>query len=303
MIKSFKIMNYMGDTIELILTKPELSGIVVKSVRGLGPVKANINTTEMATADGSYYNSARLNQRNIVFDLLFYEYLQESIETIRQKTYRYFPLKHMLDISVETDNRTVLTRGYVESNEPNIFSQKEGCQISIVCPNPFFHLPGDKSTSIGGVIPLFEFPWSNESLTEDLIVFGEIRELIQGSILYEGDADTGITIYIQATGSAGDITIWDLNTLESMVIDMTRFAAITGGPLQNRDQIILCTVTGNKSMTLLRDGSYYNILNALDHDSNWLKLGVGMNRFAFNAETGLDHLRFRIENSVLINGV
>ena len=67
MIYSFTITNYLGDTIKLTLREPALSGFLIKSVTGLGPVKANINTTEVATNDGSKFNSARLTQRNIVF--------------------------------------------------------------------------------------------------------------------------------------------------------------------------------------------------------------------------------------------
>ena len=117
MIYSFTITNYLGDTIKLTLREPALSGFLIKSVTGLGPVKANINTTEVATNDGSKFNSARLTQRNIVFQMVFVDTLKgESIEDIRQKSYKYFPTKKNVDIIIETDNRYVKTTGYVESN-------------------------------------------------------------------------------------------------------------------------------------------------------------------------------------------
>ena len=130
MIRSFTITNYLGDSIFLDIRRPEKSGFLIKSVTGLGPSKANINTTEIATNDGSYYNSARIAQRNIVFNLVFM--MTESgddIETVRQKTYRYFPLKKEVMIAIETDNRVLTTVGYTESNEPDIFSSSEGAQI------------------------------------------------------------------------------------------------------------------------------------------------------------------------------
>lgn len=71
MIYSFAITNYLGDRVKLELGKPEVSGFLIKSVTGLGPVKANVNTTEVVTNDGSMFNSARLSQRNIVFQLAF----------------------------------------------------------------------------------------------------------------------------------------------------------------------------------------------------------------------------------------
>lgn len=66
MIHSFAITNYLGDRIKLDLREPEVSGFLIKSVTGLGPVKATVNTTEVVTNDGSMFNSARLSQRNIV---------------------------------------------------------------------------------------------------------------------------------------------------------------------------------------------------------------------------------------------
>ena len=53
MIHSFAITNYLGDRIKLDLREPEVSGFLIKSVTGLGPVKATVNTTEVVTNDGS----------------------------------------------------------------------------------------------------------------------------------------------------------------------------------------------------------------------------------------------------------
>ena len=47
MIYSFAITNYLGDRIKLELGKPESLGLPHKSVTGLGPVKATVNTTEV----------------------------------------------------------------------------------------------------------------------------------------------------------------------------------------------------------------------------------------------------------------
>ena len=56
MIHSFAITNYLGDRIKLDLREPEVSGFLIKSVTGLGPVKATVNTTEVVTNDGSMFN-------------------------------------------------------------------------------------------------------------------------------------------------------------------------------------------------------------------------------------------------------
>ena len=136
MIKSITVTNYLGDSLVLDLARPELSGFVVKSVTGLGAGKSTINTTEVATNDGSIYNSARLSSRNIVLSLAFL--WKPTIEDVRHLSYKFFPIKRMVTLLIETDNRLAQITGYVESNEPTIFSKDEGSDISIICPDPFF---------------------------------------------------------------------------------------------------------------------------------------------------------------------
>ena len=312
MIKSFKVTNYLGDSIKLILGEPEKSGFLIKSVEGLGPTKANINTTEIATNDGSRFNSARMNTRNIVFEIIFVETpIGETIEDIRQKSYKYFPLKKKIEIAVETDNRTAKVIGYVESNEPEIFSQQEGTQISIICPDPYFYTEGNV-TEFYSVEPIFEFPmddtyspigYSNESITEPLTIFSEIHHSAEGITTYKGDAEIGVRIHIHALGPASNVSIYNVKTRESMKIDSTKLAAYVGSDIIAKDDIIINTMRGNKSITLVREGVSYNILNCLDKNVDWFTLIKGDNTFVFTAESGVTNLQFRIENDVVYEGV
>ncbi len=307
MIKSFTVTNYLGDSIKLEMGRPEKSGFLVKSVSGLGPSKANIITTEVSTNDGSLFNSARLNQRNIVFEFIFVETINgESIEDVRQKSYKYFPLKKNLDLLIETDNRIVKTTGYVESNEPNIFSSKEGSQISIICPDPHFYSAGpdgNNTTVFYGVESVFEFPFSNESLTDPLIVFGNIQLKTENVITYKGDTEIGVTIHIHAIGKVENITIYNTGTRENMRIDTVKLEALTGSGIVAGDDIIIKTQKGDKSITLIREGQYINILNCLGRETDWFTLAKGDNIFAFTAESGTTNLQFWIENKVIYEGV
>lgn len=65
MIKSVTITNYLGERIKLDLTDPEASGFVIEEIEGLGPVKADVNVTDLATTDGALFNSSRANTREI----------------------------------------------------------------------------------------------------------------------------------------------------------------------------------------------------------------------------------------------
>lgn len=307
MIYSFAITNYLGDRVKLELGKPEVSGFLIKSVTGLGPVKANVNTTEVVTNDGSMFNSARLSQRNIVFQLAFVDTVYgETIEDIRQKSYKYFSAKKSVEIVIETDNRYVKIKGYVESNEPDIFSSQEGTQISIICPDPYFYSAGEDGNNVTDfytIDPMFEFPFSNESLTDPLLIFGEIQIKTEGVITYYGDSEIGVVIYIHAIGPATNINIYNTETREVMMINTTKLEKLTGKGLVASDDIVINTTKGEKSITLIREGASYNILNCLDKNTDWFTLSKGDNIFAFTAETGVTNLQFRIENQVIYEGV
>lgn len=304
MIKSVTITNHLGESIKLDLFNPEESGFIIKSIEGLGPVKANINFKELATNDGSIDNSARLSSRNIVMSLQFME--SPTIEETRLKSYKYFPIKRNVKFLIETDSRICETIGRVETNVPTIFSNAEGCQISILCPNPYFYSAGENGTNqtyFYGTEPLFEFPFSNESLTEDLIEFGSIENRTEGMIYYDGDTEIGITIQIHAVGEAEGLVIYNTKTREIMRINDDKLKSLMGSGIQAGDEITITTSRGEKGIYMLRSGVTTNILNSLEKPIKWFQLSKGDNTFAYTASAGLTNLQFRIENKVIYEGV
>lgn len=303
MIRSITIRNHLDNSIKLELTRPDLSGFIIKSMDGLGPTKANINTTDIATNDGSIFNSSRLDKRNITLNLEFFQTDTESIEDIRQKTYKYFPINQRVYITVETDNHTLETEGYIETNEPYIFSKNEGTNISIICPDPFFYSKNIVETVFSGVEPLFEFPFSNESLTTSLLEFGAIQNKTEQVIVYEGDGKVGISIYIHALGLVSNIKIANVKTREIMILNTDKLATLTGSSIKAGDNIVINTQKGNKNVTLIRDGVRTNILNCIEKGSQWFTLVKGDNIFAYTTDSGSSNLQFYITNKVAYDGV
>lgn len=304
MIKSVTITNYLGESITLELKNPWKTGIAVKEITGIGPVKADVNMTKISSGDGSRYNSARVDTRNIVFKLILLG--SPSVEEARQLTYKYFPVKKPVTIVIETDKRIGKTVGIVESNEPNIFSEQEETQISVICENPYFTnmLGGEtKLVTFFGTEPAFEFPFSNESLEEPLLEFGIIKLRQEEIVTYDGDAETGFVIRMHALGEVRQITIYNTGTRESMKLDTEKLKTITGQGIIAGDEITISTVKGEKYITLLRDGIVTNILNALDKDTDWFQLAKGDNRFAYICEYGAENLEFKIEYKTLYEGV
>ena len=304
MIKSVTITNHLDESIKLDLFNPEEAGFIIKSIEGLGPVKANINFKELATNDGAIDNSARLSSRNIVMSLQFME--SPTIEETRLKSYKYFPIKRNIKFLIETDSRICETIGRVETNVPTIFSNAEGCQISILCSNPYFYSAGENGTNqtiFYGTEPLLEFPFSNESLTEDLIEFGSIENRTEGTIYYDGDAEIGITIQIHAVGEAEGLVIYNTKTREIMRINDDKLKSLMGSGIQAGDEITITTSRGEKGIYMLRSGVTTNILNSLEKPIKWFQLSKGDNTFAYTASAGLTNLQFRIENKVIYEGV
>ena len=303
MIRSITVTNHLGDSIKLELTRPDKTGFIVGPIEGLGPPKASINTSKTATSDGATYNSAFLDIRNITFNLVFQETKTESIEDIRLKSYKYFPVKKNVELLIETDRRLARTSGYVESNEPDIFSSAEGCNISIICPDPFLYTYDNNEVVFYGIQPAFEFPFSNESLTEPLLELGLIENKSENVVYYEGDSETGMTIIIHAVGDVTNLTIYNTMTRGMMVIDTVKMATLTGSAIVAGDTIVINTRKGYKSAMLMRGGNEINILNCLNRNVDWFTLSKGDNVFAFVAETGSENLQFSIIHDLAYDGV
>lgn len=304
MIYSVKVTNYLGESITLELARPEKSGLVIEEIEGLGPPKANINMTDITNGDGSNYNSARTDPRNIVFHIRFLE--NPTIEVSRNLTYKFFPIKKPVTLEFQTELKRASIVGYVESNEPDIFTDETSTEISILCPDPYFYAsgPGALSTVIFyGIEPLFEFPFGNESLTENLIVFSEIIRNANANLKYDGEVENGITIKMYAMGEVRGLTIYNLETREMMKIDTDRLAEITGSPIIEFDELTITTVKGAKSATLLRKGVYTNVLNCISKDSSWFQISKGDNPFAYTADDGSENLQFTIEYKTLYEGI
>lgn len=321
MIQSVAIKNFVGEELTLRLTDPEpYSGLIISKITGLGPAKANINITDISTTDGGIYNSARLEKRNIVMDLLFaFPEGSNLIEDARLFTYKFFPVKKPLSLVIETDRRIVATTGYVESNEPNIFDKHSGTSISIICPDPYFHsFEEEMVTTFSSLTSDFFFPFYGEVGTYAdhttphtdakyyLGYFGTLNDSITKEVYYTGDSEIGMRIKIHATGPASNPSIHNLDTQEFMSIDTSKLASLVDDGNENLiagDDIIISTVRGNKSATLERSGQYYNILNCLDRDVDWLLLYQGVNRFFYEADTGSNNLEISLVNDVIFEGV
>lgn len=302
MIQSLTVTNYLGESLTIPMKNSETTGFILHDMTGLGPPTASVNTSKVATKDGSKYNSARAEERNIVLPMYFTPI--PTIEDARHRSYKYFPLKKPVILAFKTDNRECQIVGYVETNEPDICSDREGCQVSIICPNPYFSSIYDTVTSFSGVEAAFEFPFSNEDTTNPHIEFGKIVAKAENLVRYEGDAESGVQIRITASATVKNITIYNVDTRGTMHIYHDKLVALTGSGIVKGDEIIITTDKGSRSVTLLRNGKSTNILNAIDpRNDEWFSLTKGDNIFAYTADEGSDYLMFVVDHTTLYEGI
>lgn len=310
MIKSVTAVNFKGESIKMDLFHPESSGFIIIKIDGIGPGKATVTKNDSKVYDGGTITSARLPSRNIKMEIQFL--WVNSIEDVRHKTYKYFPLKKPITLIFETDTRTVEIEGVVESNEPDIFSSEESTNISIICPDPYFYASGENArskTEFSGINAVFEIPsdtgYSNESITEALTEISALYVQSERGIMNYGEVDIGVVISIKPLAIVkGILTISNVTLGQNMSFDLNKIKTITENDFHLGDELVINTLRGKKSVTLVREGKNYNALSCIDTRTDWIYLTSGENTFTYYLDgEGIEDLQFSVTNSILYEGV
>lgn len=291
MIYTIIASNAKGDSVELDLANPWAGGIAVTGASGLGPAEGTINTVNFATSDGALFNSSRIKSRDIELNLKF---LGSDIEAVRHKLLRYFRVKHPITLDFITDYRHTYITGHVEKNEIDIFSNSEGADLTIVCPNPFFKLrdpvKGKNSVRFTSATPSFEFEFEDPNADSPTLKFGDISSTGETVVVYEGDADTSTIVDIQFLGPAAGVKLYNTTTQTRINIDTNEISRLLGSTIKAGDRLSISSGVGDKYVKAYRDGKVYNALSALDRDSDWIFLTPGDNLITVRADSGIDNV-------------
>lgn len=286
MFKSVTVTNHIGDSLELPLKWPNDAGLLISNIDGISPGNVQVNSQDYAMLDGGVYNSSRMQTRNITIEM--YYGFSPHIESARHRTYRYFPIKMPVDLRFQTDERDLSISGYVESNEVDIFSENEKGQISIVCPDPYFYSYASESFTFAQAIPEFEFPFSNESLTENLICFGDYGPGSIYAINYQGDIEVGIVVRIHflKTSNIDELTLFDISHNKALNIDFAKVKANTPVKVLDRySDIVFSSVKGKKDIYYEKFGQRTSIIGAFDINTfPWMYVTPGTNQFGFEVD-------------------
>lgn len=256
---TLKIKNSLGELYELTHHHEKY---VVIGVEGLTPPPISVNTSTGGVLDGSFFNSARAQQRNIVITVL----LQGLIEKNRAELYRIFTLKKPCELYFKNVNRDVKIECYVESIESDLFVAQEQVQISLICPRAYFEDAETILTELSTIYDRFRFPFS---ITQP-IPLAKIAETPMCVIENAGDAETGAIFEVTIKQSLTEFTIHSTTTGESFGV---HFVFVAG------DIVTIDTIAGEKSVKIKRGEQEENLINWITDGSKWLKLALGTNRF------------------------
>lgn len=224
MIYSLTVTNSIGESMTLELSNPWASGYAIKNIDGLGTPDMNVNTTPYGIGDGSVLGSIKAEYRIITIQL--YPLALPTVESARQKLYRFFQIKKEIVLTFNTENRLVTIEGYVQKIEPNIFENPESITIEVKCINPYFHKMMKDQTKFYGIEPMFEFVFSNEFEIGEAEDDGSIGSA-ETDLFYElydidfvGDAEKVITIHFQQTTDLYQIGVNRRTTMAYILDDL-----------------------------------------------------------------------------------
>lgn len=277
------VENNRGQTLNLF-NNPSY---IVTRVDGLNPPNANINTAATATFDGSTFKSSRVNERNIVIEIV----LDDNIENSRLNLYKYFKSKSKVTLYLKTNRRDVYTIGYVESFECDLFEERQKAQISLLCPFPYFVDVKADINDFGITTDLFEFPFS---IAAEGIPFSDTIINSRRSIINNGDVESGLIINLHATSTVLNPKIYNEDTNEYFILNVE---------MQEGDDIVINTNKGEKGVTHTKNGVTTNIINAIEYGSSWFQIEPGDNMFLYTADAYPENLRCTFVHSDCYGGV
>ncbi len=266
--------NKSGDRVDMTATANQY---MVSKIEGLSPPAGTISTSGYAGMDGSYLNNAFIEKRNVIIS---FEMRGFGVEKRRHELYKVVKPSRYIKIYYKTAGIDVFAEGYVESCEVQNFEQFTTGQISIICPDIYWYSTETQIAEYSQILGAFHFIFPDDDKPFPL---GKYNTKNIMTVVNDGD-EVRFTLEISG-GSAINPTLYNAETDEYMQIQ---------GEILEGDKITITTKTGNKTVTLEREGATTNIINRLVSGSTWLTLRTGENKFYLRASGGISKLKVRL---------
>lgn len=294
MISEISSTTKSGERLTIELRDPYSSGIAIKEITGLGPVKADLSMDRFALIDGAFLKGVRVGTRNVVLTLIP---LGEDIQQLRRKLYKYFGVSETISLEVITDWVSAKSDFIVESVEPNIFSERQEIQVSLIGLDPYWRASSSQIQKVVGfndTVPSFEFPFFSQE--DHKLLFGDMTNSTGKDIRYLGDTSTGATITFTFNGTVGNLIISNTTYDETMSI-------AKAGQFYAGEQLVVDTRSGKKSITHMAGGKVSYISGVLAPGSEWIQMHPGINTIALQYAGGSEDLSVSIEYETLYRGI
>lgn len=270
-----EIFSQVPGAPELLLSGfygPSDDPIVMRNIEGLGPVKADISSTPLASGRGEVPQGSSTGKRNIVLTLgLNPDWAgNQTMSSLRQQLYRYLLPEQWTKLRIYSDELPVVDiEGIVESFEPNIFSQDPELQVSILCHQPDF-IAVEAEIKVSSIVDI----WTPESFE------------------YVGTVPTGFELQIDPTTDdlltggpneayTGSLTI----TLDSDLDPVPQVFTVDPVTIDADKYFKLSTIQNDKRVQSIAvvDGIRTNLLGGMSAESVWPKINLGINRIKVEA--------------------
>lgn len=258
----YRVRNFVSSpedyTATRMLELTAMDGVMVQ-YSGLNPPAAVLYSTPLAGANGSVYNSRRLNTRNIVLTFTLLSHIQDN----RLLLYEVFKTGGKVRLEYH-GSRHAWIEGFVETIQANQFekARKEVVQVSVICYDPLLHSV-DTNTYTKAY---------NSNSTDWVINYG-------------GDVPSGLDITIAFSGSVTNPYIYNQYDMKhGNGIEIT-------GAYSNGTEILISTYTGKKDITYLGN----SIVNDITLPADWFRIMQGKNNIRFGASSGSSYMTVTLD--------
>lgn len=233
---------------------------IVGEIDGLGAQKADIGTVQYAENDGVSIPAITRGSRNIVLRLgLNPDWATQTMSELRRQVYKYFLTKQYVKLVFTSDLlEEVAIDCFVESCDPDMFSEDPVMTISLIAPNPDF---------VGTAIVTLSDTFDTDDTTPLTVTYpGDIPSPIIMLIApgsYIGEFDLGLS-WVVPDGMPG----------VEQTFNFHRYANLG-------TYVRLITFPTVRELAELDSGGAVidNLLRTVEDPHDWLKLWPGDNDF------------------------
>lgn len=236
--------------------------IRIRSITGLDPVKATINTSQFVSVPGGVFSGSNIPSRNVVLTLKPNpDWVTWTVESLRKLIYLYFPSGSPVQLVFEDDVKPPVTIfGYVEDCSVNPFVKDVELQVSIICPDPYF-----------------------SSLNPIVVTGRTVNAYSPANVTYNGEIPAGVILEIDDHSGEADATRLQIQTM-----DPATGVFIVDGTVNPEQKFIMSSLPGNKYVDTVRltTGVVVGLLGKIEDGYSWPTLSPGSNPVSIITDAG-----------------